>query len=178
LKWQIELAGFGALVNALVGTRKNLGSASFDDFDVSAYLQKGRASTGIVWSAWAMMLVDTDSTARELTSQRDSSMPQSEDAFKLRASLLSQPQQANSGDQRSASFEEKLVFSALPRGSGANSEPELGVWLLAIPAKSDQADLAREFVEYATDLRPTPGASPNKQSLVAAHRGNIPRKGD
>ena len=164
-------------LNTLVGARKNLGSASFDDFDVSAYLQKGRASTGIVWSAWAMMLADTDSTARGLTSKNESTVPQSKHAAKLQASLLSQPLDVVKGtaeDESSTPFKEELVFASMPRGSSATTEPELGVWLLAIPTESDQTDLAREFVEYATDLSPAPDAQPNEQSLAAARRGTPP----
>lgn len=164
-------------LNILVATRKNLASASFDDFDVSAYLQKQRASTGIVWSAWAMMLANTDSTARRLTSKGDSNTPQSERVTKLQDSLLSQPPdvgKGKEGDDSSIRFKEKLVFASMPRGSGEKFEPELGVWLLAIPSESDQTDLALEFIEYATDLRQDPGTQPNEQSLVAAHRGTPP----
>jgi len=60
----------------------------------------------------------------------------------------------------------------MPSGSSTISEPELGVWLLAIPTASDQADLAREFIEYATDL--VSGGQLNEQSMVAAHRDTPP----
>lgn len=49
-----------AALKSLVATREKLGSASFDDFDVTAYLQKRRAAMGIAWSAWAMMLIDVE----------------------------------------------------------------------------------------------------------------------
>jgi ABC-type glycerol-3-phosphate transport system substrate-binding protein len=44
------------MLSGLVGKR-DLGDASMDDFDVAAYLAKGRATMGIVWNAWAMMLM-------------------------------------------------------------------------------------------------------------------------
>jgi len=55
---QAATQAFQTLVE-LVGER-NLNSASLDDFDVSAYLAKDRASMGVVWSAWAMMLAKVE----------------------------------------------------------------------------------------------------------------------
>jgi len=162
-------------LSTLVGTRKNLGSASFDDFDVSAYLQRGRASMGIVWSAWALMLADTDSTARELTSHL--TVPTSERIVKLKDSLLSQPQaggKGNEDDDRLTSFKEKLSFGQMPSGVGRESQPELGVWLLAIPIKSDQQELALDFIKYATDLSKSAEPGTGGQTLVAAQRGTPP----
>ena len=61
---------FQAMVE-LVGKQKASG-ISVDDFDVAAYLATGRASMGIVWSAWAMSLINIQNTRDALQDQRDS----------------------------------------------------------------------------------------------------------
>jgi ABC-type glycerol-3-phosphate transport system substrate-binding protein len=172
-------AAFDALTS-LVGTRKNLGSASFDDFDVSAYLQEGRGSMGIVWSAWAMMLVDIDdNTARELSRRSTSRITMSDRLEKLTAALLSRPRDVAvkenlKGASAESSFKEKLIFGNVPLGPEPKSRPELGVWLLAIPSNSDQKDRALEFIKYATDLGDDPGADTREQSYAAAQIGTPP----
>ncbi|HEX6821021.1 MAG TPA: extracellular solute-binding protein [Candidatus Sulfotelmatobacter sp.] len=158
----------------LVGSTKNLGNASFDDFDVSAYLQKGRTSTGIIWSAWAMMLVDTDRAAREMiiSSYRGN---RSESSLTLQNALLSQRPDSGPAENTDIVYKERLIFSPLPQAvRAAPARPELGVWLLAIPADSRRIDLAREFIRYATDLNDNSGARQLKKSLMAAHSGTPP----
>ncbi|HXU13764.1 MAG TPA: extracellular solute-binding protein [Terriglobales bacterium] len=134
------------MLDQLVATRKNLGSASFDDFDVSAYLEEERASMGIVWSAWAMMLVDIDEKMRQA---------------QLTALVLDAPKA------------EKLVFTSIPQGSNSESQAELGTWLLAIPINSEQQSSALEFIQYVADLGEY--SNPNHpHSLLAARRGTPP----
>jgi ABC-type glycerol-3-phosphate transport system substrate-binding protein len=109
---------------AELARKQETSGVSVDDFDVAAFLAEGRASMGIVWSAWAMSLVSVvngDKGPNEPPSIACSSMP---------------------GDQQ-----------------------ELGVWLLAIPAKSKMQDRAEEFIKYATS---------RAQLLIAASQGNPP----
>ncbi len=64
-------------------------------------------------------------------------------------------------------FRESLIFENVPRGPARTSQPELGVWLLAIPNGSKQLKRALEFVGYATDLGDDAGANQLKQSFAA-----------
>lgn len=105
-------------------TNQKAGGISVDDFDVAAYLSTGHASMGIVWSAWAMSLINIQNTRDALQDQRDSQ------------------------DQQNAQTEHKrptLKCAGMPGG-----KPELGVWLLAIPMTSTRANEAEEFIKYAT----------------------------
>jgi ABC-type glycerol-3-phosphate transport system substrate-binding protein len=168
---------FDALTS-LVGTRKSLGGASFDDFDVSAYLQQGRASMGIVWSAWAMMLADTDDTTeRELKRRSSSTIAMSDRVEKLTASLLSEDvgeKAEQKGGAPATGFKERLIFGRVPLGPRSESKPELGVWLLAIPKASAQTGRALEFIKYAADLGDGPGAKNLEQSFTATEFGTPP----
>ncbi|MGE5109848.1 MAG: extracellular solute-binding protein [Acidobacteriaceae bacterium] len=129
-----------AALKSLVATREKLGSASFDDFDVSAYLQKRRAAMGIAWSAWAMMLVEVDE---------------------------SQPQ--GGGEH----VDEDLTFTDIPHSS-ADSQPELGVWLLAVPYNAPHTMMATDFIRYAADLGNDVQSQQHSQSLLAARSGTPP----
>jgi spermidine/putrescine-binding protein len=40
---------------------KHVGSASFDDFDVAAYIEENCNTVGVVWSAWALMMLEEGS---------------------------------------------------------------------------------------------------------------------
>lgn len=167
-------------MKTLVATRRKLGSASFDDFDVSAYLQKGCASMGIVWSAWALMLVDIDDSIAQDISRRSTSTISTIDCMaKLSASLPPNAENDTAPQKRerlsAPAFKEKLIFGNIPFGSSQESNrPELGVWLLAIPADSEQTDLALEFIKYATDLGDDAGAKQLECSRFAAQRGTPP----
>jgi ABC-type glycerol-3-phosphate transport system substrate-binding protein len=101
---------------------------------------------GIVWSAWAMMLVDIDEQMR----QRH-----------LAEFGVDSPKT------------EKLVFGTIPRESKYEAHSELGAWLLAIPENSEQSDLALEFIEYAADLGKYSNSG-HVRSLTAARSGTPP----
>ncbi|HXA86608.1 MAG TPA: extracellular solute-binding protein [Candidatus Dormibacteraeota bacterium] len=104
--------------------KQKAGGISVDDFDVAAYLARGRASMGIVWSAWAMSLMSIQSDQK------------------------AQDAQKNSEDQKNAQADHKrptLKCAGMPGG-----KPELGVWLLAIPRTAAMPDEAEEFIKYAT----------------------------
>jgi hypothetical protein len=107
----------------LVGKQK-AGGISVDDFDVAAYLATGRASMGIVWSAWAMSLINIQNTRDSLQDQR------------------------NSQGQQNAQAEHKRP--TLKCGEMPGRKPELGVWMLAIPITSAMKKEAEEFIKYAT----------------------------
>jgi len=139
-----------ATLKTLVAERKNLGTASFDDFDVSAYLQSGRASMGVVWTAWAMMLALTDESTA---------------AARRKVALAD-------GTGGGDTAQGKLKYLGIPRGPGSTAEPELGVWLLAIPSQSKHNKLARKFIEFATDM--IEESKPNRQAILAAHYGTPP----
>jgi multiple sugar transport system substrate-binding protein len=163
----------------LVGSRKTLGGASFDDFDVSAYLQQGCASMGIVWSAWAMKLVQIeDSTERQMPPpESGSTIATSNCAIGRTPTLPAQldPISAKSKAKREAALlGENLIFENVPQGPYATSRPELGVWLLAIPAESKQWNRALDFVAYATDLANDDSARKLVQSFVATTFGTPP----
>jgi ABC-type glycerol-3-phosphate transport system substrate-binding protein len=177
-------------LSALVATRKNLGSASFDDFDVSAYLQKQRASMGIIWSAWAMMLADIDNdTARNVTPPSSSTSSMS-DCLKQITKLRSSPPAVTAP---TTSLNDELIFDRVPLSSGqglaqiteqgsSKPGPEMGVWLLAVPKEPEQKgssvpvqqDLAMKFIKYASDLGDDPGAKRRDLSLCAAEHGTPP----
>jgi multiple sugar transport system substrate-binding protein len=166
-------------LKTLVATRKNLGSASFDDFDVSAYLQKQRASMGIVWSAWAMMLVDIENSTEQGVSRHASTFSMSDCLAKVTKAPLLRFEDLSinqkKGGLAAPALKEKLVFGNVPFGPGQEPRPELGVWLLAIPTGSEREELALEFVKYATDLDDDPDVRLRRErSLLAAHRGTPP----
>jgi len=168
---------FNALAT-LVGTRKTLGGASFDDFDVSAYLQQGCASMGIVWSAWAMMLVETeDSATRQMRPQGAGSTIATSNCPTL---PIQMGRPTKKGERKAAEVpsHENLIFDDVPQGAGGTSQPELGVWLLAIPTGSKQSNRALEFVAYATDLADDDGAGQLKQSFTATNFGTPPPRRD
>jgi hypothetical protein len=48
----------GRVFKDLVGDNITVGSASFDDFDVTAYMQRRCNTVGVMWSAWAMMVLN------------------------------------------------------------------------------------------------------------------------
>jgi ABC-type glycerol-3-phosphate transport system substrate-binding protein len=163
----------------LVGSRKPLGGASFDDFDVSAYLQQGCASMGIVWSARAKMLVQTqDSTERQMPPPGlGSTIATSNCAIGRTLTLPAQldPDGVKGKAKReAASLRENLIFENVPQESGATSPPELGVWLLAKPAGSKQWNRALDFVAYATDLANDDDARKLTQCFAATNFGTPP----
>lgn len=165
----------------LVATRKNLGSASFDDFDVAAYLQSGHASMGIVWSAWAMAMVRIDdSVAGELFRQSKSPASMSERVERLSQSLLTKSENPAETYFSANKLKEDLVFDKVPVGPGGQAEPELGVWMFGIPTdqgkKIEQYENALKFIKYATDLNDDQQTQSYPQGLLAAELGTPPAR--
>jgi multiple sugar transport system substrate-binding protein len=141
-----------ATLKALVAGHKNLGRASIDDFDVSAYLQSGQASMGIVWTAWAMMLALADE--RTPPAPRDLALAK--------------------GTGQVSPSNGTLRYTGIPKGPSSMAKPELGVWLLAIPSKSNHKNLALDFIKFATDM--SPGPERYQQEIIAAHYGTPPAR--
>jgi hypothetical protein len=121
-----------------------------------------------------MMRADTESAARQPTRQ-DSAIT-SPSTLKLHGDLCTSadPEVQLANDSRNRS-EERLVFSPMPKGHSGTNQPELGVWLLAIPSNSDNPEPALHFIKFAIDILDERGTS-DKQSLVAAHLGTPPSR--
>jgi len=90
-------------------------SVSVDDFDVAAYLATGKASMGIVWSAWAMALAKIE-RARGTSTIHCDAMPGGKQ--ELGAWLLSIPNTARMQDEaeefiRYATSREQLMIATI-----------------------------------------------------------------
>jgi multiple sugar transport system substrate-binding protein len=131
-------------------SRKSLGSAGMDDFDVSAYLQvsagrQGGASMGIVWSAWAIMLAKLDDEV------------------------------ARESHQSGVNSKDNLQFGNVPSSPEPDTKasPELGAWLLAVPFNAEHKDAATAFIRFASDFAAVELAKP-ESGEPAAWRANPP----
>lgn len=150
---------------------------------------------GIVWSAWAIMLVDIDSGRQDFSRSSPSTFSMPDCLAKATKLPSSRPEElgAKQGRLATTAFKEKLIFGNVPLSSGLGLAkiqysndpkpgPELGVWLLAIPEEPKQKDpkepvqkdLALGFIKYATDLGNDPKAKRRELSLLAAERGTPP----
>ena len=179
---------FVTLIN-LVGSRKSLGSAGMDDFDVSAYLQvsdrQGGASMGIVWSAWAMMLAKIeDDMAKEAGAENGLHFAAPKRNAEP-APLTFPRYPAEKTDERkpiqsgvSWKDKEQLQFGKVPRlTSDAVAPPELGAWLLAVPINAEHKDAARAFIRFATEFATVELAKHEPPNQSAPWRANpTPRK--
>jgi multiple sugar transport system substrate-binding protein len=135
--------------------KQKAGGISVDDFDVAAYLATGHASMGIVWSAWAMSLMNIQSTEKVQDAQN----------------IFQDQQNAQDHHKRPT-----LKCADMPGG-----KPELGVWMLAIPKTAAMPDEAEEFIKYATSreqllIAAAQGNPPPRKSVLENQHLELEKK--
>jgi multiple sugar transport system substrate-binding protein len=120
-------------------SRQKAGGISVDDFDVTAYLADGRASMGIVWSAWAMALINMEKARGKMT-LKCGEIGDQDNPAELGVWLLAIPK--TSGMQRKAEEFIKYATSKeqmLIAAAQGNPPPRESVLKTETTAKPDRA---------------------------------------